>query len=118
VVSSQGLLYTTLARGEDRIMVPNNTVISAAVVPLREPESVDLRVRLRSGTRPSRVQALLDERITTPTRDPARVHLEELDGDELVVRVRATPANALDGARLADEVVDALADAAQPAPRR
>ena len=37
VVASLGLLYTTFAQGDDSIMVPNNVVLSAAVVPLREP---------------------------------------------------------------------------------
>src|SRR5919202_2095837 len=37
VVASLGLLYTTFAAGQDSIMVPNNVVLSAAVVPLREP---------------------------------------------------------------------------------
>ena len=35
VVASLGLLYTTFAQGDDSIMVPNNVVLSAAVVPLR-----------------------------------------------------------------------------------
>ena len=108
VVSSLGLLYTTLARGEDRIMVPNNVVLSAAVVPLREPDSVDVRVRLHAGVRPSHVQAILDDNITTPTRYSPRVLLEEIDGDELVVRVQATPERAVDGAKLADEIIAAL----------
>jgi small conductance mechanosensitive channel len=109
VVSSLGLLYTTLARGEDRIMIPNNVVLAAAVVPLVEPDSVDVRVRLASGIRPSRVQAILDDSIRTPTRTPPRVLLEEVDGDKLVVRVQATPERAADGARLADEIIGALA---------
>ena len=46
VVSSLGLLYTTFSQGQDSIMVPNNIVLSAAVVPLREPAGVDLRARL------------------------------------------------------------------------
>lgn len=108
VVSSLGLLYTTLARGEDRIMVPNNVVLSAAVLPLREPAPVDVRVRLERGIRPSQVQSILDDRIRTPTRRSAEVVLEQVDGDEVVVRVQATPDRADDGARLADEVVDAL----------
>jgi small conductance mechanosensitive channel len=108
VVSSLGLLYTTLARGEDRIMVPNNVVLSAAVLPLREPAPVDVRVRLERGIRPSQVQSILDDRIRTPTRRSAEVVLEQVDGDEVVVRVQATPDRAADGARLADEVVDAL----------
>jgi small conductance mechanosensitive channel len=108
VVSSLGLLYTTLARGEDRVQVPNNVVLSAAVVPLREPDSVDVRVRLSTGIRPSQVQAILDDRVTTPTRRSATVLLEEIDGDDVVVRIQATPDRAADGARLADEVIDAL----------
>ena len=63
VVASLGLLYTTFAQGEDSIMVPNNVVLTAAVVPLREPASVDLRARLRPDVTPSDVQTLLDEAI-------------------------------------------------------
>jgi small-conductance mechanosensitive channel len=107
-VSSLGLLYTTLARGADRIMVPNNVVLSAAVVPLREPESVDVRVRLETGIRPSQVQKILDDRIRTPTRRAATVLLEEVDGNDVVVRIQATPDRPDDGAQLADEVIDAL----------
>lgn len=109
VVSSLGLLYTTLARGEDRIMVPNNVVLSAAVLPIREPESVDVRVRLGTGISISQVQALLDDRIRIPTRRSPVVLLEEVDGNDVVVRVQATPDRADDGAKLADEVIDALA---------
>src|SRR5262249_41177801 len=68
VVASLGLLYTTFAQGQDSVMVPNNVVLSAAVVPLREPAAVDLRARLRPNVRPSDVQALLDEAIRTPVR--------------------------------------------------
>lgn len=109
VVSSLGLLYTTLARGEDRILIPNNVVLGAAVVPLREPDAVDVQVRLRAGIRPSHIQQLLDEQITTATRTPGKVLLQEFDGDELVVRVQATPERAADGAKLADEIVATLA---------
>jgi small conductance mechanosensitive channel len=109
VVSSQGLLYTTLARGEDRIMIPNIQVLSAVVVPVREPRPVDVRVRLSSGVRPSQVQEILNDQIATPTRSPATVLLEELDGDDVVIRVQATPEHADDGARLADEIISTLA---------
>jgi small conductance mechanosensitive channel len=109
IVSSLGLLYTTLAQGEDRIMVPNNVVLSAVVVPIREPEPVDVKVKLGRGIRVSQVQAILDDRVKTPTRRSARVGLEQLDGDDVVVRVQATPDRADDGARLADEIIDALA---------
>jgi small conductance mechanosensitive channel len=109
VVSSLGLMYTTLARGEDRIMIPNNGVLSAVVVPVREPNGVDVKVRLSSGVRPSQVQAILDDQISTPTRNPATVLLEEVDGDDVVVRVQATPEHADDGAKLADEIIATLA---------
>jgi small conductance mechanosensitive channel len=108
IVSSLGLLYTTLARGEDRILIPNNVVLAAAVVPLREPDSVDVKVRVQADIRPSHVQTLLDDEISTPTRSAAQVLLEEIDGDELVIRVQATPERASDGATLADEIIAAL----------
>ncbi|MHB8658862.1 MAG: mechanosensitive ion channel domain-containing protein [Solirubrobacteraceae bacterium] len=108
VVSSLGLLYTTLARGEDRIMIPNNVVLAAAVMPLREPESVNVKVRLGSGIRPSHLQAVLDDQLTVATRTNAVVALEELDGDEVIVRVQATPERASDGAQLADQIIATL----------
>jgi small-conductance mechanosensitive channel len=109
VVSALGLLYTTLARGEDRIMIPNSVVLSSAVVPLREPDSVDVMVRLGAGIRPSQVQALLDDGISTPTRSPPRVLLEEIAGEDVTVRIQATPERAVDGAKLADELIATLA---------
>jgi small conductance mechanosensitive channel len=108
VVSSLGLLYTTLARGEDRIMIPNSVVLSAAVVPLREPASVDLRARMRRGIRPTRLQGILQEAITVPLRGLPDIGLEELDGDEVVMRIRATPEYADDGAKLADQILGAM----------
>jgi small conductance mechanosensitive channel len=107
-VSSLGLLYTTLANRADRIMVPNNVVLSAAVVPLREPEGVDLRARVESHVRPSQVERLLREAVTVETRSDPEVELEEIDAGELVYRVRATPADSACGPDLADEVVTAL----------
>jgi small-conductance mechanosensitive channel len=108
VVATLGLLYTTFAQGDDSIMVPNNVVLSAAVVPLREPASVDLRARLRPDVMPSQVQTLLEEGITTPVRGEPHIALEEIDRDEVVVRVAATPVSDADGPRLADEVLTAL----------
>jgi small-conductance mechanosensitive channel len=108
VVSSQGLLYTTLARGDERVMIPNTVVLASAVMPLREPDSIDVRIRLTSGVRPSQVQAILDEQIHTPTRNRAKVLLEEIDSEDVVIRVQATPDHADDGAKLADEVIAAL----------
>jgi small conductance mechanosensitive channel len=107
-VSSLGLLYITLANGEDRIMVPNNVVLSAAVVPLREPSAVDLRARLTADVRPSELERVIEEIVTVPTRSDPDVDLEEFDGDEVVVRISATPVDPSDGAKLADQVVAAL----------
>ncbi len=61
-VSSLGLLYTTFATGEDSIMVPNSVVLNVAVIPLREPEAVNLRARLRAGMTPGDLQELLEAR--------------------------------------------------------
>ena len=109
IVSSLGLLYTTLARGEDRVLIPNSVVLAAAVVPIREPDPVDVRVRLRTGISMTQIQAILDDQVTTATRSPASVLLEEIDGDDVVVRVQATPERASEGAHLADEIIGALA---------
>lgn len=109
IVSSLGLLYTTLARGDDRIMIPNTAVLGAVVVPVREPDRIDVKVRVGAGIRPSRAQEILDDSIATPTRSAPRVLLEEIDGQEVVLRVQATPERADDGAKLADEIIRALA---------
>jgi small conductance mechanosensitive channel len=108
VVSSLGLLYTTLAQGEDRIMVPNSVVLSSAVVPLREPASVDVRARLPAGFQPSHLQALLEDAVTVPTRNRPHIGLEEVDADEVVVRIAATPESGSDGTKLADEILAAV----------
>jgi small-conductance mechanosensitive channel len=107
VVSSLGLLYTTLTQGAEKWMIPNNVVLAAVIVPLKEPDSVDVRVRLSHGVRPSQVKAILDDEIGTPTSSRGVV-LEEVDGDDVVVRVQATPSVADDGPRLADEIMAAL----------
>jgi small conductance mechanosensitive channel len=116
VVSSLGLLYVVLARGEDRIMVPNSVVLSAAVVPLREPAAVDLRAHLHHGIRPTEVQQLLQHAITVPLRGQPHIGVEEIDDDEVVMRVRATPEYADDGAKLADEILTAMSTLTDAAP--
>ena len=104
-VSSLGLLYTTFATGEDSIMVPNSVVLNVAVLPLREPEAVNLRARLRPGVTPSDLQELLEKSLQTPLRDAPRITSEELDGDEVVVRISATPTVAAEGRHLASELL-------------
>ncbi len=105
VVSSLGLLYTTFATGEDSIMVPNSVVLNVAVLPLREPEAVNLRARLRRGMTPSDLQELLERSLHTPLRHPPRITLEELDGDEVVVQIAAAPRLATEGRQLAGELL-------------
>jgi small conductance mechanosensitive channel len=107
-VSSLGLLYTTLANGADRIMVPNNVVLAAALVPVREPSGVDLRARLSADTKPSDLHRLLEESISVQTRSDPDVELEEIEADRVIFRVRAIPSRPADGPALADQVVAAL----------
>ncbi len=113
VVAAHGLLYTTFAQGEDSIMVPNTIVLSAAVVPLREPAGVDLRARLRPDVKPTDVQRAIDEGVQTAMRAGPQISLEELDAEEVVVRITATPENESDGPRLADEILAAISLLAQ-----
>jgi small-conductance mechanosensitive channel len=110
VVSSLGLLYLTVAQGEDMVMVPNSVVLSLAVKPLREPDAVDLRARLRADVKPSEVQHLLERHVTTATRSDPHIMLEEIDGDEVVVRIAATPARADEGPQLADQILAAVGE--------
>jgi small-conductance mechanosensitive channel len=107
-VMGLGLLYVTLAQGEDTIMLPNNVAMAAAVVPLREPASVDLRARLKPDVKPSELQQFLEEHVRIPTRSPPHISVEEVDDREVIMRVFATPELDRDGPRLADEILAAI----------
>jgi small-conductance mechanosensitive channel len=107
-VSSLGLFYTTLSQGADRLMVPNNVLLSLVVVPLREPDKVDLRARFPMQANPRQIEERLVEAITVPTRAKPSVSLEELDAEGVVFRVTATPLRPEDGSKLAEEVLEAL----------
>lgn len=107
-VTSLGLFYTTLSQGADRLQVPNNVLLSLVVVPLREPDKVDVRVRFPAQANPHEIEERLLRTITVPTRYKPSVSLEELDGEVVVFRVCATPLRAEDGSQLAEEVLDAL----------
>jgi small-conductance mechanosensitive channel len=106
-VSSLGLFYATLINGADRMMVPNSTVLQCAVIPLREPARVDVRARFDADVSPARVQEELSRAVTVPTRYPPQITLEEIDRDQVVLRIAATPDNPSDGARLAEEILAA-----------
>jgi len=107
-VTSLGLFYTTLSQGADRLQIPNNVLLNVAVVPLREPEKVDVKVRLPRHASPREVEAQLLRTITVPTRYRPSVSLEEVDAESVVLKIEATPLRTEDGPQLADEVLEAL----------
>lgn len=104
-VSTLGLFYTQILNGEERMMVPNNVILQCAVVPLREPAGIDVRARFDSHVSPAAVQEMLSHAITVPTRRPPTIWLDEIDRDEVVLRINATPIDPADGARLAEQVL-------------
>ncbi len=104
-VSSLGLFHTSILDGKDRIMVPNNVLLSLAIVPLREPKGIDVKARFDSHTSPRLVQKMLRQAIKVPTlRDPD-IWLDEIDRDEVVLRISATPVDPRDGALLAEQIL-------------
>src|SRR3954463_719150 len=108
VVGQLGLFYTTFVSGADRIMVPNGVLIQCAVTPLLEPERVEFRARFTADTSPREVQQMIEDTISVPLRYPPHIAVEELDRDEVIVRILATPLNPRDGATLAEEVLTGL----------
>jgi small-conductance mechanosensitive channel len=118
IVGSLGLFYATLVDGADRVLVPNSVLLNLAIVPLREPERVELRARFDADLTPSELQGRLTESVSVPTRYPPHIALEEIDRDEVVVKIVAVPERPADGAKLAGEVVAAArgeGGSAQPA---
>lgn len=107
-VSSLGLFYTTLIQGADRLMVPNNVLLSLVVVPLREPDKVDVKARFPTDASPQQVEQQLLKAISVPTRYRPSVSLEEVDSDGVTLRINATPLRPEDGSQLAEEVLEAL----------
>jgi small conductance mechanosensitive channel len=108
-VAAHGLLYVTMTDGEDLVLVPNNTALTMSVRPLRQPASVDMRARLPRDLDPVAVQQRVAESVSVPTREAPNVVLEELDGDDIILRVQATPADHSQGGQLARDVIDAIA---------
>ena len=104
-VSALGLLYTTLARGDGEIMVPNSVVLGVAVMPLREPDAVTLRAKLRAGTTPRDLQELIERELPLRLREAPRITLEALDGDAVVVQIAARPLVDSDAPQLASDLL-------------
>jgi hypothetical protein len=69
---------------------------------------VNLRARLRPGVTPADLQNVLAEELQTALRSEPRITLEEIDGDEVVVLIAATPEHASDGPQLATELLAAV----------
>jgi small conductance mechanosensitive channel len=108
-VAAHGLLHVTLYDGDDQVMIPNNTVLSMSARPIHEPDAVDMRARLPLTVDPEAVQQRVDDALSVSTKGPPHVALEELNGDDVIVRVRATPQRSDDGGRLARDVLQAVA---------
>lgn len=104
-ISSLGLFYLSLARRGERVMIPNSAVLGATVVPLNEPEGIDVKARFDSHVSPSQIQEMLGHAITVPTLRPPAIWLEEIDRNEVVVRISASPVDPDDGPRLAEEIL-------------
>jgi len=110
IVSSLGLFYTTLVTGGDRTIIPNNVLMQLAVIPISEPERVELRARFNADVTPQKLQRMIEKAVTIPLRSQPQVRLEELDGDEITVAITAVPLNPADGSKLASDVLDAVRD--------
>ncbi len=108
IVSSLGLFYTQLVKGADRVMIPNSVLLQLAVIPMREPDPVELRVRLSADVTPSELQDLLVRELSVDTRYPPHIELEEMDDDQVAMSIRATPRDQAQGGRLAAEIVAAI----------
>ncbi len=104
-VSTLGLSYTTVLQGTNRVMIPNAMLLAAVVEPLRTPDGVDLRARFDSHVTPAEVQKMLSHAITVPLVESPDIWLEEVDRDEVVLRITATPVRPSDGQKLAEEVI-------------
>ena len=110
VVSSLGLFYTTLVSGGDRTMIPNNVIMMLAVIPISEPDRVELKATFNADVTPQKLQRMIEKAVTIPLRTQPHVRLEELSGDEVTVTIVAVPLNSADGPKLASDVLDAVRD--------
>lgn len=110
IVGTLGLFYTTLISGGDRTMIPNNVIMQLAVIPINEPERIELRAKFSASVTPKALQKMLEKSVTVPLRNPPHVALEELDGDEITVSITAAPLNPADGSKLASDVLAAVRD--------
>lgn len=107
-VAGHGLLYVTMRDGDDDVLVPNTTALTMSVRPIREPAAVDMRARLPQDVDPEEIQERVSGALSVPVRDAPHIALEEFDGDDVVVRIKATPEDSSHGGTLAREVLRAV----------
>ena len=91
-VTSLGLFYTTLSQGADRLQIPNNVLLNLAVVPLREPEKVDVRVRFPRHVSPPRGRAATPAHDHRPDPLPPERLARGNRPDGVIMRNRRHPA--------------------------
>jgi hypothetical protein len=58
--------------------------------------------------KPSQLQEFLEEHVRTPTRAHPHISVEEVDDEEVIMRVNAVPELDRDGPKLADEILAAI----------
>ena len=115
VVASLGLLYTTFAQDRD-------SVDGAQQRRADRRDRAAARARPRStcarGCGPTSSRATSRRcwrrRVRTPVRSEPHISLEEVDRDEVIVRIAATPVAESDGPQLADEVLAAIGAVTRP----
>jgi small conductance mechanosensitive channel len=110
IVASLGLFYTTLLTGGDRILIPNSLLMRTAIMPLTEPDSVEVTARFESiDVTPTSLQRLLGDEITIALHRPPRVELEEVSADDVsIFTIIVDPIRAEDAATLGSEVLLAI----------
>jgi small conductance mechanosensitive channel len=110
IVSQMGLLYTTLLSGGERAMIPNNVIMTLTVVPIAEPERVELKAKFNADVTPQALQRMIEKAASVPLNGPPNVQLEELSGDTVTMSIRAVPLNPADGPKLSSDILAAVRD--------
>jgi small conductance mechanosensitive channel len=105
-----GLLYTEIELAKDLVSVPNSSLLSASIVPVKSASTVEMRARLPHTTQPSQAQQTIESAITTPTATKPSVTVEEVHDEDFTVSVSATPLERHNHQKLVDEMTGALAD--------
>ena len=108
-VTAHGLLYLTLADGDDLVMAPEqHRAVDVELAAARAGGGGHARpLAARRGPRGD--PAPRGRACDGATKRPPHVQLEEFDGDEVVVRIRAVPADHRNGAKLSREVLETVA---------